>query len=178
MLAVAAIPVVGFALHYRFGGEAAMIEEFQIWLIYSLAATVIVFLVILAWNIACAPYRIERDRRIDLEKELAIKPGQSLLDVYKLNSYPLGMVVKLLSPNEGEERKLKARIQNDLINGDLEPETTPPWLNIERQAMRIGLNSGSIAEFSDSLKIPRKELQRYIKELGLMLPQWLRDKPA
>ena len=51
--------------------EAATVNgEVFVWLIYGLAAPGVVFVAILLWNIACAPYRIERDQRQGLEAKL------------------------------------------------------------------------------------------------------------
>jgi hypothetical protein len=61
LFSLLAIPAVGFVLHRWIAGSAAMNAEFQVWLVYGLAATGIVFLSLFAFNLACAPYRIERD---------------------------------------------------------------------------------------------------------------------
>lgn len=70
LLAVLAVPCVGFMLHWQFGDPAAVASEIVMWLIYGLAATGIVFLAIFVWNLIWAPYRIERDRRRALEMEV------------------------------------------------------------------------------------------------------------
>lgn len=56
-----AIAAVGFGLHWWIAGRDAASLEFQVWLIYGLAATLTVFLVIFSFNFACAPYRLERE---------------------------------------------------------------------------------------------------------------------
>lgn len=71
VVAVIAIPPVGLALHAWLGGVQAMMPELQVWLIYGLAATGLVFFTVFLWNLACAPYRIERDNRIDAETEVS-----------------------------------------------------------------------------------------------------------
>lgn len=70
LLAVVAIPAVGFLLHAIFGGPAPLAGEIRMWVMYGLSATGIVFISILIWNWACAPYRIERDKRRELEAEI------------------------------------------------------------------------------------------------------------
>lgn len=69
-VALVAIPVVGFSLHAWLQGSQAMMPEFQIWLIYGLASAGLVFFIIFLWNIGCAPYRIERQRRECAEVEI------------------------------------------------------------------------------------------------------------
>jgi hypothetical protein len=71
ILTVIAIPVVGLALHYRQDGYDAMIPEFDVWFTYVLQATGLVFSAVFLWNLACSPYRIEREKRIELERHLA-----------------------------------------------------------------------------------------------------------
>ena len=61
---VLAIPAVGFALHFWLVGQDAMKAEFRVWLVYGLAATGFVFLALFAFNLACAPYRMERDAHL------------------------------------------------------------------------------------------------------------------
>lgn len=68
---ILAIPIVGFGLHYLLAGRQPMADEFHVWLIYGLAAAGLVFSTIFLWNLACAPYRIERDRRMALEAQVA-----------------------------------------------------------------------------------------------------------
>ena len=92
MFAVIAIPIVGFLLHACLLGRQAMMPEFQIWLVYGLAATGVVFISLFVWNLACAPYRIERERAESLVAERdhavtsltnardAIPPKLSLMD--------------------------------------------------------------------------------------------------
>lgn len=77
VVAVAAIPFVGFALHYLIAGIAPVTGQVSGWLIYTLASTTIVFGGILLWNIAAAPYRIERDARQAAEARLGtLTPAQ------------------------------------------------------------------------------------------------------
>lgn len=64
------IPPVGFALHYRFGSPAEVQNELYIWIIYVLASAGLVFATILAWSVAAAPYRIERDAHAKTSQEL------------------------------------------------------------------------------------------------------------
>lgn len=71
MFAAFAVPCVGFALHYWQAGWAAMSEELEVWWVYVLQATGIVFLTLFLWNLACAPYRIERAARMAFEAENA-----------------------------------------------------------------------------------------------------------
>lgn len=66
---ILAIPSVGFTLHFLVSGYVSMSGELHIWLIYGLAATGLVFLTLFAFNLACAPFRIERVRRIEAESE-------------------------------------------------------------------------------------------------------------
>ena len=61
LFGVVAIPLVGFALHAGVRGPQAMMPEFEIWLIYGLAATGIVFSGIFLWNLVWARYRLERE---------------------------------------------------------------------------------------------------------------------
>jgi hypothetical protein len=61
VFAVLAIPCVGFLLHFFTSGVAAMMGEFQVWLIYSAAATGVVFVLLFFVNLLRSPYLIERD---------------------------------------------------------------------------------------------------------------------
>jgi hypothetical protein len=70
VIALLLIPPVGFALHWITSGVAAMMEEVYVWVIYGLSATGTVFAGFFLFNLACAPYRIERDRRTDLDCRL------------------------------------------------------------------------------------------------------------
>jgi hypothetical protein len=70
------IPVVGFSLHFAASGWAAMTAEFDVWLVYGLAATGLVFLILFVFHLACAPYRIERDRAARAEDHLAVSQGR------------------------------------------------------------------------------------------------------
>ena len=69
---VLAVPFVGFALHYMAEGYTAMMGEVEIWLLYGAAATGIVFSGLFLWNLACAPYRLERQARLQVEAELGV----------------------------------------------------------------------------------------------------------
>ena len=70
LYAVIAVPVVGLALHWAMVGRAAMTAELQIWLLYGLAATGLVFLTVFAKNLACAPFRLEREAHAATKAEL------------------------------------------------------------------------------------------------------------
>ncbi len=70
LASIIAIPLVGLGIHWLIHGWQSMMPEFQIWLIYGLGATAAVFIAILLWNLACAPYRIERDLHEQTRKEL------------------------------------------------------------------------------------------------------------
>lgn len=67
LIAVIAVPLVGFALHLLQSGWDAMSEELQVWWVYGLQATGVVALALYGWNLACAPHRIEREKRIATE---------------------------------------------------------------------------------------------------------------
>ncbi len=98
-----AVPVIGFILHYYTAGEAAMNAELDIWLVYGLASAGLVFFAILGWNIASAPYRIEREKCLELENSLKKKEDEVLqikssippdnsskVDIGWINSLPYG----------------------------------------------------------------------------------------
>ena len=57
-----------FGLFQRFFGEKAALEEFKIWLV-SVAGGAFGVLLLFLWNLSQARYRIERDNRIEIEKE-------------------------------------------------------------------------------------------------------------
>jgi hypothetical protein len=57
-----AIFVLGSTIHYyRFGSEAVM-DEWQIWLSYTLATIGALALALFSLNLVCAPFRLERER--------------------------------------------------------------------------------------------------------------------
>jgi uncharacterized membrane protein len=79
LLFVGLVPVVGFGLHWLTAGRLAMLPELQVWLIYGLAATGVVFLGLFLVNLIRAPYLLwqeERDahertkRRLDRPNQL------------------------------------------------------------------------------------------------------------
>ncbi|MEM9233923.1 MAG: hypothetical protein AAGA69_06745, partial [Pseudomonadota bacterium] len=61
LLATLAIPPAGFFLHFLIEGRLAVEDELKFWLIYALAGGAAVFFLLLIFNIACAPYRNERE---------------------------------------------------------------------------------------------------------------------
>lgn len=76
----AILGIVGFAfafgLYVQHLGWSKAMDEFQLWLISALGAAGSLFL-LFVWNLACAPYRIERDKRLALETRLeAIEAGR------------------------------------------------------------------------------------------------------
>ena len=64
LFGVVAIPIVGFGLQHWLDGPDAMSGELHTWVIYGLAATGIVAVGTFLLNLACAPFRIEREDRI------------------------------------------------------------------------------------------------------------------
>lgn len=73
----AAIPIVfvfpvGLVLHWFFGDRTELLDVVWVWLLYGLASTLLVFLGLLIWNFAWAPYRIERDLRKSLESKFGL----------------------------------------------------------------------------------------------------------
>lgn len=53
---------VGFALHYTQNGRAQAVPELQVFGVYGLQATGVVFGSFYLWNLVCAPYRITKDK--------------------------------------------------------------------------------------------------------------------
>lgn len=100
-LALLAVPVVGFVLHYAVSGTSAMQAEVHTWAIYGLAASGVVFSAIFFWNFACAPYRIERDKRLELETRLNSLTGivgVPLEDIVRTrDAFPLWQAACLLA---------------------------------------------------------------------------------
>lgn len=66
------IPLVGFGLHFFVSGWVPMAAEFNVWAVYGLAATALVFFTLFAFHLACAPYRIERGRAERAEAQLNV----------------------------------------------------------------------------------------------------------
>ena len=58
---VVVIPIVGFALHWLLAGWGPVSGEVQVWGVYGLAATGLVFVSIFGFNLICAPFRLERE---------------------------------------------------------------------------------------------------------------------
>lgn len=66
-------------LHLQLGPQVAM-GELQLWL-YSAAGGVIGFTLLFLWNLACAPYRIERDAHATTKEQLrTAAPATSLAE--------------------------------------------------------------------------------------------------
>ena len=61
IISLLAVPVVGFTLHYFVSEVAAVEQEIHGWLIYGLASTIVVFATVLILNLACTPYRLEKE---------------------------------------------------------------------------------------------------------------------
>lgn len=75
LLTLVPMPLVGLGLHSLFGSPQDVSAEWVIWLTYGLAAAGVVFIAVLLWNVACAPFRIMRDRAEDAESRLAAAGG-------------------------------------------------------------------------------------------------------
>lgn len=71
VLALVVFPLIGFLLHFLISGREAMSAELYVWVIYALAPSGLIFTLLFAWNFACAPFRIERDKRVELEAKLS-----------------------------------------------------------------------------------------------------------
>lgn len=110
VFAVLAIPIVGFGLHAYLQGPEAMTPEFQIWLIYGLASTGLVFTVIYVWNLVLAPYRIERDAHAETKSKLAKIEAQI--------------------PKQAASRKLSAENRLAITSFLSDAPTKPPHLNV------------------------------------------------
>ncbi|MFZ1725708.1 MAG: hypothetical protein WBO29_06800 [Albidovulum sp.] len=132
---VFAIPVVGMGLHYWLQGWDAMIPEAKIWLLYGLASTGLVFGSVFFWNLACAPFRIERDKRIEVEKErddlvrrfqssknrrLTVEQKASLTDVLRSYSAKPDSVYVLYYPSSEECGDLAADLSEAISAAGIE----------------------------------------------------------
>jgi hypothetical protein len=70
------------AARYFLFGRQMMIDEWEV--AFSGLIGVAAFLALaLLWNIACSPYRIERDRRIEAEKKLGHLPERKIGTAYR-----------------------------------------------------------------------------------------------
>ncbi len=98
ILAIFAIPIVGFAIHYWQSGWVAMSEEFQVWWVYGLQATGVVAIALYLWNLACAPYRMERDGRIAAEADvLQLRSQIPKAKRRRLNGEQIGALVDAIN---------------------------------------------------------------------------------
>lgn len=70
-VALVLVAPVGFVLHWATSGLNPMLDEIQVWLIYGLAASGLVFSGLFIFNLLCAPYRIERDNHAVTKASLA-----------------------------------------------------------------------------------------------------------
>jgi hypothetical protein len=61
---------MGLAFHFLADGYAPMSDEANIWVLYMLAPLGVAFSIIFLWNLACAPYREQRDEVEKLKRQL------------------------------------------------------------------------------------------------------------
>lgn len=146
-------------------------------LIGGLGGLIVLFL----WNLACAPYRIERDRRKELEAELAKREAPAGLEGYRGRAeYALTEVVELLAALPGREKLVMMDLQRAIAKGDL---------NILQRGMEernyLMLLRSPLLDITQDrpvwlhkVMISRAELQRFLPGRGYGLPEWLRDRPA
>ena len=73
-------PLLGFAIHYATAEQGKVMEEIHLWLVYGLAATGALWTALFLFNLNMAPYRIERDRRVELELTLDRIPKEVIPD--------------------------------------------------------------------------------------------------
>lgn len=59
---------MGLFVGWRVLGWQSMRDEALVWAVFLLGGAVLNFMLLFAWNIVCAPYRLERERRKEAEK--------------------------------------------------------------------------------------------------------------
>ncbi len=183
------IPPVGFALHWLTSGLAKMLQEMTAWAIYGLAATGVIFVCIFLFNLACAPYRIERDLRVALEAAMPADSNSERVRTQK--SFPLWEAACLLAGTPirkdvvGEASAYLHLIKSAMIKKKINPHGRNRIV-YEPQSGRSPFSTQfdlpmlsreqRIAAVSDSNELARDDLFRIAVELNRRIPG-LTDEP-
>ena len=184
------IPPVGFALHWLTSGLAEMLQEMIAWAIYSVAATLVVAVCIFLFNLACAPYRIERDRhrierdrRVELEATMPAASNSERVRTQK--SFPLWEAACLLAGTPirkdvvGEAFAYLHQIKSAMIKEKINPHgrdriayESPPGQSPLSAQLYLPMLSREqrIAIVSDSNELARDDLFRIAVELNRRIP--------
>jgi hypothetical protein len=104
------VPAVGFGLHLWLDGSSAVEVEVRSWLIYGLAATLIIAVAVFLAFLVSAPYRMEREDHDATKKELA-----------KLRS---------ILPQSSEARTLSKEQKSILADGIRSVRVRPEQFNV------------------------------------------------
>lgn len=179
--AVFPVPVTGFALHWSIQGMPQVLPEFQIWAIYGLAALGVNVCLIFGWNLACAPYRIERDKRRALEDAMGPAGGpDSILGAFRGRaSYSLGEIARLLTASADHRDLVLTDLKKAVVSRRLEPIIEKnSWEAINLRLARSSFGNNGPDDLSKDIKIGREQLRDFLPKAGYGLPQWLEDKQA
>tara|TARA_R110002051_G_scaffold1194_4_gene6519 strand:+ start:1050 stop:1673 length:624 start_codon:yes stop_codon:yes gene_type:complete len=177
LVALIAIPVVGFALHSQFGAINEVLDQFHIWLIYGLTATGLVFLTVFVWNLTQSPYRVERDKRRELQAQLAKFGTGSVMQSFTGRSeYSLDTVAKLLAGENENYDLIFHDLCEAVISNKLNPNAANTFDKSELSILRSNMvryQGGLSPERFKNLKFTKAELLRFLPKRGYGIPLWL-----
>ncbi len=169
------IPVVGLAYHWSAQGRIAMLPELFSWVIYGLAATGTVFLAVFLWNLAAAPYRIEKSRRIKLSEMVGMNEG-AIDAFYGRSEFTINEVTNLLSRDHHTKELVFDDLVRGIISGRLEPIITDRMSKLRLQIARSTQDHQAIRRDHMITLLPRDKICDFLIKSGYSLPQWLQDK--
>lgn len=185
---VFAIPVVGFVLHYLIAGGSAMDAELQIWLIYGLAATGVVFGALFVWNLVFAPYQIEFEAHQHTKRELE-RTGLPTVDaianlISKKETFALWEAAHLLAstqldrtnivgPASSYLQEMKKRLAMGTIDGAI-LRNKGPFTGKEAEEIRTFVvflgPHGAADHISIDSEISKSQLASLAEEYQVVIP--------
>jgi len=152
------LPLIGLALHYLQAPSADVMEEWQTFLIYGLQAGTVIFAGSFAWNLACSPYRVERDRA-----------NRLALEVNKLRSNSSNVVQTRLSDLIKRGEDLKKRC----IDGDAQKQEIKNWQEQTDYFLNNSISSLAASRFHSDSDTPNTVPTGNINNLNVALWQYL-----
>ncbi|WP_375284821.1 hypothetical protein, partial [Marinicauda pacifica] len=169
-------PSIGFGVHFWRDGAEAISSEAYIWALYGLLPLGILLVSIFSWNLAAAPYRIERDRRVRAEAALPRDFKKDATFRHR-KRYTLRQVAVLMAEDERTEKIILHDLKQNIQNADLKPSFRNLNEQFQIRMIRSAAFSDDADDIPDTLEIEREELQRFLPKAGYNLPPWLQDSP-
>lgn len=176
-----ALVLAGAVLHYVVTGSfTGPKEELMLWVTYTLAPAGAFALILLAYNLICAPYRIEKDEHNETKRLTdAASHSDSLTNFYEhRDSFTLKEAAALLANSpitRSEVIGVAAGYLSELEEAAYSGRLTPVRgiSDMDRAAYRLSKLQIGHADVpsQEGLKIRKSELERYADKNGLQLPK-------